>query len=444
MKKPLLKKPLIKKPEVSDDHPQHSTRRQVIVSALVFLLLVATTAGIVLYGKGYRLFVQEGEPKLSKTGILNLNSDPDAAAVFVNDRPNPTTSTNDKLNLTPGKYKIKIAKDGYHDWQKDIEIQREVVSNANAKLFPKAPTLQSISTFGIQSAFIDPTGTKLAFNIASNSARRNGVYVFDMTARTFPVLAGQSSATQIADDTVDIFSRAQLAWSPDGRQIMASISATPDGLPTYYLLAADRLNEAPQDITATYTSTLELWEEQRAAKDEAQLRSLRPELQKFLTANMRVLEWSPDDNKIMYQASASADMPVFKKPRPIGNNLLYERRDLEEGAIYVYNIKEDLNTRVLEPREEKACTERSADCTCSVFDTCKSPLTWFPNSTHLLYVNDGKIQVIEDDGSNLTTLYAGPFVQEYVYPWPDGTKIVMLTNFNNTGVAPTLYSIGLE
>lgn len=438
-----MKKPLIKTPASSDDHPQHSTKRQLIASALIMLLLVTATAGVILYGKGYRLFVQEGEPKLTKTGILNLASNPTGAAVFINDRPNPTTSTNDKLNLTPGKYKVKIAKEGFHDWQKDIEIQREVVSNANATLFPKAPTLQSISTLGIESAFIDPTGTKLAFNIASNSAKRNGVYVFDMTARTFPVLAGQSSATQLADDTFDVFSQAKLAWSPDGKQIMASISATPDGLPTYYLLAADRLNEAPQDITATYTSTLELWDEQRRDKEVAQLKTLKPDLQKFMQNNFRVLSWSPDENKIMYQASASAQMPVYKEPRLIGNNLLYERRDLEEGAIYVYNIKEDLNTRVLEARD-KTCTELSSDCTCALFERCVSPLTWFPDSSHILYVNNKQIQVIEDDGSNLTTLYAGPFVEDYVYPWPDGSKIVMLTNFNNSGVAPTLYSIGLK
>jgi dipeptidyl aminopeptidase/acylaminoacyl peptidase len=438
-----MKNPLLKRPTVSDDHPQHSTRRQVIVSALVFLLLISATAGVILYGKGYRIFVQEGEPKVTKTGILNLNSNPDGAAVFVNDRPNPTTSTNDKLDLTPGKYKIKIAKDGYHDWQKDFDIQREVVANANATLFPKAPTLQSISTLGIQSAFIDPTGTKLAFNIASNSARRNGIYVFDMTARAFPVLAGQSSATQIADDTVDIFSQAQLSWSPDGRQIMASISATPDGLPTYYLLAVDRLNEAPQDITATYTSTLELWEEQRSDKELARIKSLRPDLQKFSQQNFRVLSWSPDENKILYQASASAEMPVYRKPRLIGNNNLYERRDLEEGATYVYNIKEDVNTRVLEPMD-KVCTNNADDCVCPPFTKCVSPITWFPDSGHLLYVNNKQIQVIEDDGSNLTTLYAGPFVEDYVYPWPDGSKIVMLTNFNNMGVAPTLYSIGLK
>lgn len=438
----IMKKPVLKKPSIPDAHPQHSTRRQVIVSALVFLLLVSATILIILYGKGYRLFVQEGNPQLSKTGVLNLASNPTGAAVFVNDAPNPTTATNNSLNLTPGKYKIKIAKDGYHDWQKDYQIEREVVSDADAVLFPKAPTLQSISTLGIQSTVIDPTGTKLAFNIASNSAKRNGIYIFDMTARNFPVLAGQSSATQIADDTVDTFSQAKLAWSPDGKQVLASITGE-EGLPRYYLLDASRLNEAPQDATAIYSATIDLWNEQREAKKVARLKALKPELQQFVGKNFTILSWSADDNKILYQASESADMPVIRKPRVIGNNLLYERRDLEKGSVYVYNIKEDINTRVLEPTD-KICTLGDPECTCNEFNTCPAPLTWFADSKHLLYVNDKQIKVIEDDGSNLTTLYAGPFVEEYVYPWPDGSKIVILTNFNNNNISPTLYSIGLK
>ncbi|MGH9856460.1 MAG: PEGA domain-containing protein, partial [Acidobacteriota bacterium] len=337
----------MKKSAIPDGHPKPSVRKQILVSGFVFLLLVTATILLILYGRGYRLFVQEGEPKVSKTGILNLNSTPPGAQVFIDD--NLTTATNNSLNLTPGNYHVKIAKEGYHDWLKDFEIQREVVSNANATLFPKAPSLQSISTFGIQSAFIDPTGTKLAFNIASNSARRNGIYIFDMTSRNFPVLAGQSDATQIADDTVDLFSEAKIAWSPDGKQIMASISATPESSPTYYLLNIEDFNETPQNITATVTSTFDLWQQQREDKKIAQLRSLKADIQKFTKTNFHILSWSPDDSKILYQASTSAEMPVFRKPRFIGNNLLYERRELTEGSVYVYNIKEDINTRLIDP-----------------------------------------------------------------------------------------------
>ncbi len=433
----------MKTPAIPDGHPQRSVKKQIFLSVMVLLLLLSATLLVIMYGKGYRIFVQQGEPKVTKTGILNLTSSPTGAQVYVNDH--PTTTTNGSINLTPGKYKIKIAKEGYYDWQKDFDIKREVVSDAEATFFPKAPTLQSISTFGIQSVFIDPTGTKLAFNIASNSARKNGIYIFDMTARNFPVLAGQSSATQIADDTgVDQFSKAKLNWSPDGKQIMATV-AGPTGN-TYYLLNTDGLNQTPQDITAIYTATLEDWKLQRDDKEAARLKSLKPNVQTFAKDNFRILSWTADDNKILYQASHSAEMPVFKKPRLIGNNHLYERRDLKEGAIYSYNIKEDYNSRIIDTIDT-LCTMYDPECSCSEPDSqekCTVPFTWFPDSTHLLYVHEQKIDVVEDDGSNLTTLYAGPFVDNYVFPWPDGSKLVILTNFNNANVPPTLYSIGLK
>lgn len=424
-----------------EQNSQRSVKKQLFVSLSVLFLIAATTILVILYGKGYRLFVQHGEPTISKTGILNLSSSPTGAQVYIDGH--LTTATNNTVNLTPGTYTVTIVKDGYLAWKKDFQIQKEVVSNADATLFPQAPNLQSISTFGIKSAIIDPTGTKLAFNIASRSARQNGIYVYDMTSRNFPILAGQSSTTQIVDDTVDKFSEAKIAWSPDGKQIIASISATTNSSPTYYLLNTDSFNQTPQDITAVYQQTLALWKQQRKDKEAAQLKSLKPAVQAFAKKNFNILSWSPDDNKILYQASQSAVMPVFKKPRLIGKNYLYERRNLQKGAIYVYNISDDFNSRVLAPMK-KVCTIDDPSCNCDEFNTCKQPLTWFPDSTHLLYVNNKRINVVEDDGSNMTTLYAGPFVDHYVFPWPDGSKLVILTNISNPNLPPTLYSIGLQ
>ena len=130
-------------------------------------------------------------------------------------------------------------------------------------------------------------------------------------------------------------------------------------------------------------------------------------------------------------------MPIFRKPRLIGNNFLYERRDLEQNSMYVYNIKEDINTRVIDFPDQISCTETK-------IDQCILPFTWFPDSKHLVYVNDKKIAIVEDDGSNMTTVYAGPFIDHYVFPWPDGSKIVILTNLGNTNTSPTLYTISLK
>jgi hypothetical protein len=414
-------------------HLKSSIKRQAFLSAVVLFWLILVTSLVILYGKGYRLGFQQGEPKLSKTGILQLKSVPTGSQVYVDGE--LTTATDNTLNLTPGKYTVKISKDGYNDWQKDFQIEREVVSNADALLFPKAPTLQSISTFGIESAVVDPTGTKLAFKISSSSAKKNGIYVLDMTSRGFPVLAGQSSSTQIVDDTLDLFSQANLSWSPDGKQLLASIPLTGTTAYSYYLLKSDGLNTTPQNITATIDTVKKDWQQQRVDKQVALMKSLKKPVQQFAKTNFRILAWSPDDNKILYQASSSANMPVFLKPRLIGNNLLYERRDLQEGAIYVYDSKEDVNTRIVDKLDE-LCTINETNCVL--------PFTWMSDSNHLLYVHDKKIEVVEEDGSNLTTVYAGPFVDNFVFPWPDGSRIVILTNLNNPNNSPTLYTISLK
>ena len=69
---------------------------------------------------------------------------------------------------------------------------------------------------------------------------------------------------------------------------------------------------------------------------------------------------------------------------------------------------------------------------------------FYPDSKHLVHVFDGKIDIMEYDAQNRTTVYAGPFVDGFVFPWPDATKLVILTNLGNPNITPNLYTIGLK
>jgi len=67
-----------------------------------------------------------------------------------------------------------------------------------------------------------------------------------------------------------------------------------------------------------------------------------------------------------------------------------------------------------------------------------------PDSKHLVNVHNGKIDMMDYDGANQTTIYAGPFVDDFVFSWPDATKIVILTNLGNSDLTPNLYTISLK
>lgn len=397
-------------------------RRQFIISLSIFVFLVLATVIVVIFGKGYRFGFDKNKIALAGTGLLVAKSVPDGAQVFVNGH--LTTATDNTINLFPDQYSIRIYKEGYFPWEKKIKIQKEVVAKAEALLFPTAPKLESITASGVENPSLDPSQTRIAYTVASqSSALKNGVYVLDMSSR--PILTLQSSSTQVANDTLDSFSKAQLSWSPDGQELVATISASASNAAaadTTYLLDANSFNESPIDITATLIGVHNTWEKDILEKDQSRLATLKTKLLTMTTQNFNIIAWSPDETKILYFASQSATLPIIIQPRLIGIDSTAEERTLREKDIYVYDIKEDKNFKLDVDRD----------------------LQWFSDSKHIIYVHDKKIEIMDYDGTNATTIYAGPFVDNYVFPWPNGSKMVILTNLGNPAILPNLYTISLK
>jgi len=393
-------------------------RKQLLVPFIILSVLILVTIAVVLYGKGYRLNFEKGKPDFSGTGLLVATSIPDGAQVFINDH--LTTATDNTINLAPKSYKVKIVKEGYFPWEKNLVIKNEVVTKADALLFPSAPKLESITNTGIENPVMDPTQTKLAFTIATQSAtKKRGIYILDMTAR--PILTLQGASTQIADDSVALLSKSKLAWSPDGSEIIATVSGQ-----STYLLDTKSFNQNPKDVTETMTTVNASWAKQKEEKQKAQTDTLSSRL-KLIANDLTIFSWSVEETKFLYTPNKDMELPTVINPRLIGVNSTPEQRSLKKGSVYVYDIKEDRNYKILDnlPENERI-------------------LSWFPDSKHLIYVHDQKVDIMEYDRLNQTTVYAGPFVDTYVFPWPDGSKIVILTNLGNKNIVPNLYTIELK
>lgn len=393
-------------------------RRSLIPFLVLFFLLLATI-GVIYYGKGYRIFNDNGKPNFLGTGMLVATSVPDGAQVFIDGH--LTTATDNTINLSPGEYTVKIQKEGYFPWEKKIIVKKEVVTKAEARLFPSAPKLESITTGGVENPVMDPSQTRLAYTVASHSAiKKRGAYVLDMSTR--PILTLQNSANQIADDLTNLFSASKLSWSPDGTEILATISADFESI---YLLDARTFNENPTDVSATMLTVNSSWDKQKQEKDKAQMETLSKKIRKTAADNFEILSWSASDQpKILYAAKNTIELPKIKKI--IGGNTTPEDRSLKKGAVYVYDITEDRNYKLFDSLDPEIS------------------LTWFPDSSHLVYEHDQKVEIMEYDGGNKTVVYAGPFVEHSVFPWPDGSKIVILTNLGNSSTTPNLYTVLLK
>lgn len=418
-------------------------KRRLTLSIFILLILGLGTTLVILYGKGYRFTRGNEGIGISGTGLLVAKSKPDGAGVFINNH--LTAATDTTINLSPSEYNIKIVKQGYFPWEKKIKIQKEVVSVADALLFSTTPKLEGITEVGVENPILDPSLTMIAFTVASDSARKNGIYVLDISQK--PILTLQNPSTQITDDTIANFSKSKISWSPDGKQLLATISGEFNE-PTTYILDAKSFNQNPKDVTQTMPEISAIWQKQKTDKEKSQTFGLNRILKNLISENFKIISWSQDQTKILYSASQSAILPPIITPPLIGTNSTEEERSIKEDAIYVYDLKEDKNFRIQDFLSNSQLSRPTSPASelAGGRATLNSqlPLSWFPDSKHLIFVHDRKISIMDYDGANKTVVYAGPFIDNYVFPWPDGSRLVILTNLGNQNIPPNLYTIGLK
>ena len=116
------------------------TRRIILGLAVFFFALAAPT--ILLYSWGYSFDWQKKKPVL--TGGFYFDTLPKKAEIYINDKLTKETPAFIK-RLQPGEYQIKIAKDGFHSWQKRLKIDSGLVTEVkNILLIPLNPKIEVI------------------------------------------------------------------------------------------------------------------------------------------------------------------------------------------------------------------------------------------------------------------------------------------------------------
>jgi len=319
----------------------------VIVTSLV--LIITATLVAILVARGYSPNLESRT--LQPTGILVATSDPDGARVYVNGKLN--TATNNTINLPPGVYEISIEKEGYSHWSKKVEIKKEEVFKTNAFLFPKFAELSPLTLTGVTSPSVSPDQRRIVYRLASPSGEKSGIWILDMDSGR-PLIGGVGLKQILRSETVPSH---QYLWSPDSLQILtftgriATASANPYSgylektlLSQASLLESTRLNATGQllsgpDLQTTLSSWSALWED----KSELQLSKLKPALTSFIKENAASFSLSPDDSKILYTASRSAELGKMRTQYLPGSNPTPEIRTIESDNTYVYDIIEDRN-----------------------------------------------------------------------------------------------------
>jgi hypothetical protein len=448
---------------------------RVLYTVLSALIIIAGTVLAIQYAKGNYRFTQQGY--VSTAGLLNANSFPTAAEVFIDGK--LVTATDNTLYLEPNNYLIEIKKDGYSSWKKTLHLEPQLVAQTNAQLFPIAPSLSPLTFTGVDRVIPSPDGQKILYTVASASSQTKvGLHIIELSNGPGSLIGMQKSPKLIADGiSATDLATANFIWSPDSAEVLVSAAGGD------WLLSIDKkvtISEQP-DIGWKKKTILSEWEQEMYVREKQFLTKFPAEILQIATQSAKNVYLSPDKKRLMYTATASASLPENIIPALPASNTQPQARTLTPGKIYVYDKEEDKNFEIATalvnpsqpPAEKRLLTLHSVpeiqasnsgqSASPSAFQALQATnsaqtalnfnvyhsslyintLQWFPDSRHVLFIRDNRIEVMEYDGTNLTTLYSGPFANSFTYPWPDGSRLLILTAFSPDS-PQNLYAIELK
>lgn len=440
-------------------------------------LLVGGTALSIKFAKGYRPSLKQ--IALEGTGLLSTTSYPKSAQVFVNDK--LTTVTDDTVYLEPDDYQVKILKNGFQPWTKTLPIRNELVSTADARLFPALPTITPLTFYQVSKALISPDNSKVLYLMTESPfASDNGVYILSLS----PNFLG-SQLTQIADMNTHDYSTAQFFWSPDSSQILAAF-VTDNKISSSHLLSPRSFNDPKNMVDSTFKipQMIEEWQSQAVEINLAALKALPIELAQIATQSAQNVYFSPDKEKFFFTASVDFSLPDSLVKTSLPNiNPTAQTRNLKKGEVYVFDLKEYTNykiegvvnsrlhtllTNVGEliptmvitptPTPSKIVSKTTKTTPVTELTTLEklhiiqdqfvpqlsSNLNWYPSNRHLILSTESGLDILEYDGLNRTTIINEIIKDNLSFVSPDGNRLIVLSNLNQKADAYNLFAVDLK
>ncbi len=374
---------------------------------LTGVILLGLTTVLYLYTSGYRLGRdKDADIDFRQTGMIGAKSIPDGANVYINDV--LRTATDDTIaGLDPGTYTLRIARNGFVTWEKQVEVFAELVTDITAVLVSQSPRLEPLTNTGARGPEISQSLGKLAY--FSKDTKEPGIWVIPLTNSGVSLF--RSDAYKAIQDTpTTIFSDGlSIEWSPDEQELLVQTVEN-----VYYLVDLD--TETAQS-TAAPDIVRQRWDDELLEKrvDFLQRIDLPEEMVEIATSKDAM--WAPDEKKFLYKVEN-------------GDTIEYR----------VYNMEKPL------PVGEKVEN--------LVFTTTKNDpqphVTWYADSFHLILVEGdietekkGIVSLIRIDGSNKTEVYSNTMYSPKVFSAPGGEKLIFLTSFKSSEQTD-LYTIGIR
>lgn len=430
----------------------HRARLTWTIGALALIAIGTFVAS--LLARGYR--PSQGE-LVAGNGLLAVSSQPKGARVLLDGQ--LLGVTDDTFYIKPGEYTVRFESDGLFPYEKQIKIEETIVTSLAVTLFPQAPSLSPLTLAGANMIRPSPDGQRLFFQVEASGAAtlKPGFYLLELTDSPLSFTRGPRLIAAATNSFP--LGTSDAVWSPDSTQVVIL------GQNRAALLDPTRTTDLNQvaDISNNLPTLWLEWETDIGRRDAIRLAKFPLEIQAVATASAKNVVFSPDEKMLLYTATADFTLPDNLLPAKPGSNSQPQARRTKAGNIYVYDREEDrqfyLAKDPTSPDRSKKLIVTPATAsaklangkwleTAANYARYHSPAfthgyQWFPTSRHLVHSEDNSLIISEYDGQNPVSVYAGPFDDEFFYPWPNGARLIIRTTLTPGAGGANLYTVDL-
>src|SRR6266568_766496 len=231
-----------------DPKKQRMHKVQLIVGYVLIGVALAMATTILLY-EAYGFGIDKNG-KIIQNGLVFLSTQPNPANIYVNGLP-AKSQTNTRLQLPAGLYTVKLERNGYRTWQREISVQGGDVQHFDYPfLFPAQLVTTAVKQYAAAPALVSQTPDR-HWAVVQDAADFDSFDIYDLTKPKVPP-ASFVLPKGVMSDTDGTQSWQEVAWSADNDHLLLKHLYQKSGQAQSEYIMLDRSNAA-QSFNLTKT-----------------------------------------------------------------------------------------------------------------------------------------------------------------------------------------------
>lgn len=155
-----------------------------LTNSLIKVILPLASLGFFLIASIIVLVISQGKKlddgSFIQTGIIRVNSIPTDNVKAYIDNKEVSFSEFRITNIDPGIVNLKLTREGYTPWEKQVKVESGIVKDVYAQLYPNTIPFSKVATININKTYFSDDGQYIYYTVLNNTSA-DGIWRIKLT-----------------------------------------------------------------------------------------------------------------------------------------------------------------------------------------------------------------------------------------------------------------------